>query len=250
MKKTITIIIPTYNSEKYISESLKSLKKQTYKNYSVFIADGGSKDRTLSLIKKSNLKYKIISKKDKSFEEGVNKCFDKLKTEYIMILGSDDSLIDKNYLSKLLITMKDKNCDIIFPEYGVIINNKKKVIPQPKSFNQLTYKTVVPGLGWIAKTKSIKNVKYNTKIRIATDYDIFLRLYINKKKFYRSKSTVYYFRIGGNSYKSAIRGFNEQKMISIKHKGPLIKIYYVYFMCLAKFIIKYLLLGRFFKVSY
>ena len=75
-------------------------------------------------------------------------------------------------------------------------------------------------------------------------------MYKNKKKFYRSKSTVYYFRIGGNSYKSAIRGFNEQKMISIKHRGPLIKIYYVYFICLAKFIIKYLLLGRFFRVSY
>ena len=63
MKKKITIIIPTYNSEKYILESLKSLK-QSYKNYSVFIADGGSKDRTLSLIKKSNLNYR---KKDKSF---------------------------------------------------------------------------------------------------------------------------------------------------------------------------------------
>ena len=88
-------------AEKYILESLKSLKKQSYKNYSVFIADGGSKDRTLSLIKKSNLKYKIISKKDKSFEEGVNKCFDKLKTEYFMILGSDDALSDKKYLSKL-----------------------------------------------------------------------------------------------------------------------------------------------------
>jgi len=250
MKKKITIIIPTYNSEKYILESLKSLKKQSYKNYSVFIADGGSKDRTLSLIKKSNLNYKIISKKDKSFEEGVNKCFDKLNTEYFMILGSDDALSDKNYLSKLINKLEDKNCDIIFPEYGVIINNKKKIIPQPKSFNQLIYKTVVPGLGWISKTKLIKKVRYNTKIRIATDYDIFLRMYKNKKKFYRSKSTVYYFRIGGNSYKSAIRGFNEQKMISIKHRGPLIKIYYVYFICLAKFIIKYLLLGRFFRVSY
>ena len=140
MKKKITIIIPTYNSEKYILESLKSLEKQSYKNYSVFIADGGSKDRTLSLIKKSNLKYKIISKKDKSFEEGVNKCFDKLKTEYFMILGSDDALSDKKYLSKLINKLEDKNCDIIFPEYGVIINNKKKIIPQPKSFNQLIYK--------------------------------------------------------------------------------------------------------------
>ena len=42
-----------------------------------------------------------------------------------MILGSDDALSDKNYLSKLINKLEDKNCDIIFPEYGVIINNKK-----------------------------------------------------------------------------------------------------------------------------
>jgi glycosyltransferase involved in cell wall biosynthesis len=65
-KKIITIIIPTYNSEKHIQNCLASIHKQTFKDLVIYIADGGSNDRTLDIIRRSSRNFRIISKKDNS----------------------------------------------------------------------------------------------------------------------------------------------------------------------------------------
>ena len=48
----ISIIIPTYNSEKYIEYSVLSIFKQKYKNYEIIVCDNKSKDKTISILKK------------------------------------------------------------------------------------------------------------------------------------------------------------------------------------------------------
>ena len=55
----LTIVIPTLNSSAYIRQCLNSLEKQNYKNYQIYIADGGSKDDTLKIFKEYNFFYKI-----------------------------------------------------------------------------------------------------------------------------------------------------------------------------------------------
>ena len=82
MNYKLTIVIATLNSQIYLRRTLSILKKQVFKNFIIYVADGGSKDKTLELFKKSNLNYKIISKKDKSAEEAVNNCFKKIKSDY------------------------------------------------------------------------------------------------------------------------------------------------------------------------
>ena len=49
--KKVAIILATYNGERYLSEQLESLRKQTYKNIKVYIHDDGSSDKTLDIIK-------------------------------------------------------------------------------------------------------------------------------------------------------------------------------------------------------
>ena len=48
--KKVAIILATYNGERYLSEQLESLRKQTYKNIKVYIHDDGSSDKTLDII--------------------------------------------------------------------------------------------------------------------------------------------------------------------------------------------------------
>ena len=52
----VSIIIPTYNSEKYIEETIESALSQSYKNMEVIISDDNSKDNTMNII--SKYKYK------------------------------------------------------------------------------------------------------------------------------------------------------------------------------------------------
>ena len=238
-KKLLTIIIPTYNSGKKIQYCLRSINKQTFKDFVIYIADGGSTDHTLEIIKNNLRNFRIISKKDNSCEEGINKCLLKIKTKFFMIIGSDDFIDDEKYIDNLIITINKSNADIVFPYLGVINNNKKKIIKQSSDFGYLSYKTIAPGLGWLGKKDIIRSNKFTTKLKVATDYDFFCKLYKKNFIFLREKKSIYYFRIGGNSFKKAYTGFNEVRLIALKNGGALIKIYTHYFLSVIKFFVKF-----------
>lgn len=53
----VTVIIPSYNYEKYIGETLKSLIAQTYQNWKCIVVDDGSKDDSLEIAQNCAVKY-------------------------------------------------------------------------------------------------------------------------------------------------------------------------------------------------
>ena len=246
--KLLTILIPTFNSEKFLPTCLRSIEKQCFKNFQIFCVDGGSKDRTLKIIKNSKLNIKIISKKDKSFEDGVNKSFRYIKTNFFMIIGSDDFLGGPNYIKNLYNIIKNNKYHIVFSQYGEVLNKRKKIILQSNDFSCLNYKTVVPGLGWIGTKEILKSAKYSCKLKVATDYDFFLKLYKKKFNFFRTNKSVYYFRLGANSFRNALLGYYEQKTIGLRNNGSKLRIYFTYYFLITKFYTKFVILNLFFNI--
>ena len=70
----ISIITPSFNSEKTIEDTIKSVISQTYQDKEYLIIDGGSKDNTLKVVEKYQNKIsKIVSEKDKGLYDAINK---------------------------------------------------------------------------------------------------------------------------------------------------------------------------------
>ena len=70
----VSIITPTFNSGRFLEETLESIKSQTYKNYELIIIDGKSTDKTLKIINKyKNIINYCISEKDKGIYDAFNK---------------------------------------------------------------------------------------------------------------------------------------------------------------------------------
>lgn len=97
MKDLITIIIPCFNSKKFILTSLKSVIDQTYKNIEIILVDNSSTDNSLDLIKKFKFKNKKINLKILSLTSNVrspsiarNVGIKASKGDYIAFLDSDD----------------------------------------------------------------------------------------------------------------------------------------------------------------
>ena len=91
MRKKISIITVTKNSEKYLEKNILSVNNQNYKNYEHIIIDGKSTDRTLQIIKKHRNKIKyFISEIDKGLYDAMNKGIKKCTGDIIGILNSDD----------------------------------------------------------------------------------------------------------------------------------------------------------------
>jgi glycosyltransferase involved in cell wall biosynthesis len=245
----LSVLFPTYNAEnKNIKDCLKSLKKQTYKNFYLLVIDNQSTDNTLKIIKSSGIKYKIISKKDKSFNDGVNNGFKKIKSKYFTIISSDDVITNKNYFNNLVnYIKKNKNIDIVFPDYCEIINNKFYKKKQPDDFAKIAYDIIVPGLGWVAKKKIIKHSNFPTNLKASSDYYFLLKLFKKGFKFARLRGLYYCLRIGGNSFLNAFVSFKERRDISIKFGGNKYHIFFKYYILCLKFIIKFKIINLFFK---
>ena len=87
----VSIITVCLNSEKTVINTLKSVLSQNYKNIEHIIIDGGSTDKTLSILKKYPFKNKkIIIKKNSTIYEAMNEGIKNSKGELISILNSDD----------------------------------------------------------------------------------------------------------------------------------------------------------------
>jgi len=125
----VSIIIPTHNEEKEIFRCIKSLKKQTYKNFEIVIVDDGSIDNTLKIIKrfpKNNKKQKLRVLKQNHQGPGLarNLGAEKARGEVLIFIDADMTF-DKDYLKNLIKPiLEDKKEKIIGTTHELeIVNN-------------------------------------------------------------------------------------------------------------------------------
>jgi len=109
MSELVSIITPTYNSEKYISEAIQSVQKQTYRNWEMIIVDDCSSDNTIAIVEQfMEDDHRIhLLKLNKNSGPGVarNTAITEAKGKYIAFLDSDD-LWKPEKLSKQIEFMK------------------------------------------------------------------------------------------------------------------------------------------------
>jgi glycosyltransferase involved in cell wall biosynthesis len=97
----LTIITITYNAEKVLVSTLKSVFSQTNQNFEYLIIDGASKDNTLDIAKKFGVKN-IISEPDKGIYDAMNKGLELCRGEYIWFMNAGDQLFDNETVARLL----------------------------------------------------------------------------------------------------------------------------------------------------
>jgi glycosyltransferase involved in cell wall biosynthesis len=127
----ISIITPTYNSEKTIARNVTSVINQSYKDFEQVIVDNKSEDGTLRLIKKfydeNGLgdQLKIISEKDSGISNAFNKGIKAATGEVIAILNSDDAYYNDKVFEQVMSLFRDSEIlfvhgDVYFddPIYG------------------------------------------------------------------------------------------------------------------------------------
>ena len=123
---SISVIIPVYNTAKYIEKCLDSILNQTYKDIEIIIVNDGSTDNSEKIIKKylnkySNIKY--FYEENKGQASARNLALTKASGKYITFLDSDD-YIDSNMFK----TMIDNACDNDIIICDILMEDNKKYI--------------------------------------------------------------------------------------------------------------------------
>lgn len=141
----ISIIIPVYNAEKYISKCLDSILKQTYHNLEVICVNDGSKDKSQQIIEKyikKDKRIKAFFQKNKGIAETRNMGIRNATGEYIMFIDDDD-YIEQKYIETYVKKTKNGKYDIVIGGYKRIDSNGKILVKQTLNKNSKWSKYVV-----------------------------------------------------------------------------------------------------------
>lgn len=121
MEELISIIIPVYNVESYISKCIESVLNQTYKEFEIIIVDDGSPDNSIKIAQKYadiDKRITIIRKENGGLSDARNAGMQEAKGKYIYFLDSDD-YIEDILLEKVINCAEKNNSDVIIFGYFV-----------------------------------------------------------------------------------------------------------------------------------
>lgn len=99
MKNKISVVILTFNAQKFVEETIKSVLQQTYGIYELIILDDHSTDDTLEIISRYKIYpnvYVISNNKNLGIARNINRAVSKVKGDWVLFLGHDDLLPEKH----------------------------------------------------------------------------------------------------------------------------------------------------------
>lgn len=120
MNKLFSIVIPVYNGEQFIQETLDSIFAQTYRNYELIVVDGNSTDKTLHILYENKDRIDIlISENDRGMYDALNKGFERARGDYFCYINADDRLLPEA-LEKVIQKFEEEDYDLVFGDVNFI----------------------------------------------------------------------------------------------------------------------------------
>lgn len=210
MDDLVSIITPTYNSEKFISATILSVQNQTYSNWELIIIDDRSTDNTVEIINnkiKSDARIKLYSlTENKGTGAARSHGITFTKGSYISFLDSDD-LWKPNKLERQLDFMKENNLAFTFSFYECIDEsgdslNIRREAPSQTTYNKLFF------CNYIGNSTAIYNAEILGKIPISQirkrqDWMLWLTIVKKIKLAQPVPEVLAYYRIRKNSISSS-----------------------------------------------
>ena len=116
----VSVIMPVYNAEKYVSEAIESVRNQSYENWELIIVDDGSTDRSPEIIdaySRKDPRIKSLHQKNQGVSMARNFALCQTHGEYVTFIDSDDVYHPDRLQRMVQIFEKYPNCDIVFSRH-------------------------------------------------------------------------------------------------------------------------------------
>ncbi len=184
MNPLVSVIMPIYNAEKFLSKTLDSLLKQSYLEWELIAVDDCSKDSSVEILKEYSSKDSRIQIIQKEINSGSadtrNTAIRISKGKYIAFLDADD-LWDSNFLSEMINFMRENNSSFSFSSYRIIdeeeIELTKPFIVSQRKYNflDMLFYNRVGLLTAIFNTESLGKMFFDVGLKsLRDDYALWL----------------------------------------------------------------------------
>lgn len=203
----ISVIIPIYNTEKYLEDCIKSVVNQSYENLDIILVNDGSTDKSKEICEKyaeKDSRIRLINQSNMGAAMAKNAGLNNIKGDLFMILDSDD-LLQKNNIEILYDCMQKEKSDIIEACYTTIYkefknidihqNSKKENFNTENALKELIISRKFHQTPWnkLYKTELLKDIRFPKDKYIDDEYWTY-KLFANAKRITWINEVLYYYR--------------------------------------------------------
>tara|TARA_B100000575_G_C23142516_1_gene665412 strand:+ start:2673 stop:3608 length:936 start_codon:yes stop_codon:yes gene_type:complete len=202
MDELVSVIIPSYNKQDFIEQSIDSVINQTYKNIEIIVVDDCSSDKTLDILKKYKNKIKLYVN---NINKGASFCrnygFKKSKGKYIAHLDCDDYYHKNKIFNSINYINKNDHFFIytnvnLINSYGKIIKNNNNIqsigegdISKKLLLNEIS----ITNSTLVARRECFNKIGlFDEKIFLAADREMLTRLSLNYKAGFINEQLTFY----------------------------------------------------------
>lgn len=225
MEPLISVITVTYNAEKTIERTMKSVANQSFRDIEHLIIDGASKDSTLSLIETFKTdQTKILSEPDKGLYDAMNKGLKLAKGRYVIFLNAGDTFHSPETLKHYADKAKE-DTDIIYGDTVIVDSDGKFISDRHLSApDTLTKKSFSNGMLICHQAFMVKKEltgEYNRDYKFSADYDWCVRCINNsgEEKCHNLKEVTIDYLSDGLTDHNKVASLRERFKIMAAHYG-------------------------------
>lgn len=215
--KKISILIPVYNTSKYLERCLNSIINQNFKDIEIICVNDGSIDNSLEILNKfaqQDNRIKIINKNNGGLTTARNVGIKNATGEYCLNIDSDD-WIEQGYLEEMYEKAKKENLDMVISDIILDYKDKNKKILKKdldidddkiltgEEYLKIFFTNNFYGFTW---NKLIKrkyyvdyNIKYNEEIFLYEDVEVIAKLSLHMKRIGKINKGYYHYIQGENN---------------------------------------------------
>ena len=224
MDKLVSIVLPVYNGEKYLRESIESVISQTYTNWELIIVDDCSKDKTAEIAKEyaekdGRIQY-YLNEKNLRLPRNLNKGFSLARGDYLT-WTSDDNVFLSNAIETLVKALEDDtDAEFAFSDLDIIDEYSVKSGSQriPKNYFEQIIGTNIVGACFLYTRKVYDTVgDYQHGKILVEDYDYWQRIFA-KYKTVAVHEVLYKYRV----HSSSLTGTNPESVTNKAYKETML----------------------------
>ncbi len=230
----ISIIMPAYNSEKLIEDSINSVISQTYPNWELIVINDGSSDSTADIVTRiaaSDSRVKLFNQKNQGIGASRNNGYGYSSGSWIGFLDHDDLWHPLKLEKQMSAVSKDPGIDVVFSNGWFFYNNDLRNVTDYRTLNG-TFKpedlylrqleeNYIATLAVIVKRDIIDRIgpwEEGKLIQGCDDYDYWFRMAIQKAVFHSVEDQLFYYRKHESNYSNnAVKMLTAEGYVLLKN---------------------------------
>lgn len=210
----VSVIMPVYNVEKYIFESIESVCNQTYDDIEIILVDDGSTDKSVELAKSvltryPCIKHQIIAQNNSGLPAARNRGLNYAIGDYICFIDSDDC-IDKKHIENIMKMIENNNLLVGFSDFERTSEKNRigekstiekfEILAQKDLLERFMTRDIkIHCCSLIIHKDLLKNIQFNDRLKYGEDVEFMWRLFSTIEKIGHHYRKTYKYLIRENS---------------------------------------------------